>query len=158
MNVNVKEDEKNGEANELENNIDIYQSITTPLYEPLEFNKSAVKLFAIIGKIYIDNHRKKYYSVKRFKSYLSLYFGFKSENINLKFNFLESVGIVKVQRRAKKGDAGGLELNIEKLLEYYDTKELFDAYEEEKAKDKKAVEEEAKKFFKDIEAGKNAEV
>lgn len=149
MNESVKEEEKKANANQLANIIDIYQ--------PLPFNKSAVKLFKIIGKIYLDNHQKRFYSVRRFKSYLALYFGFKSENINLKFNFLESVGIIKVQRRAKKGDPGGLELNIGKLLEYDDDKRVFTAWMEEKEKERKKIEIEAKQALKMMqEAEKNA--
>lgn len=153
MNKNKEKKEKKVSANKSAEIIDIYQ--------PPPFNKTTVKLFAIIGKIYLDNNLKKYYSVRRFKSYLSLYFGFKAENINLKFNFLDSVGIIKVQRRAKRGDAGGLELNVEKLLEYYDDQRVFNAWNSERMKEKFKLEEEAREHLKRLKGAemvkKNAE-
>jgi len=142
MKRNKEKKEKKANADTLANKTDIYQ--------PPPFNQTAVKLFTIIGKIYLDNNQKRFFSVRRFKSYLALYFGFKSENINLKFNFLESVGIIKVHRRAKKGDAGGLELNIEKLLEYSDDPKVFNAWEKERAKEKQKLEDEAKEYLENV--------
>ncbi len=95
---------------------------------PLQFHKSTARLFEIVAIIYKNHYReneREEYSIKGFKSALSLYVGFHERNIGPRFNLLASLGIIRVKEPNKMNRKGIVFLDLEKLLEYCDDAELW---------------------------------